>query len=184
MTRMGTNTESLTASSPQSTTMLSSPSARPTGTDLSFFSSSRNSKDLASTTTNVTTRVTNIPAKAVQATTNVATRKRKSYSEDVALPKSVKRLRPSPLGASSATQKPRGRSSSARASTPSTRLSSPEPIYRSSRSRSTSVFPSTPKKINRRCWIEEDGNPGAGFISSELVVKGLMRGYKQCEACS
>jgi H3 lysine-79-specific histone-lysine N-methyltransferase len=32
----------------------------------------------------------------------------------------------------------------------------------------------------RKCWIDEDGKPGPGFISSEHVVKGLMRTYKQC----
>ncbi|KAI0757683.1 hypothetical protein C8Q80DRAFT_115409 [Daedaleopsis nitida] len=33
----------------------------------------------------------------------------------------------------------------------------------------------------RKCWVDEDGKPGSGFLSSEAVVRGLMKGYKACE---
>ncbi|PFH50712.1 hypothetical protein AMATHDRAFT_144415 [Amanita thiersii Skay4041] len=58
---------------------------------------------------------------------------------------------------------------------------SPEPIYRSSRSRSTSSFPSgcSDVPVQRRRWcVDDDGTPGPTHISSELVVKKLMRTYK------
>lgn len=47
---------------------------------------------------------------------------------------------------------------------------------RESRSRSTSVFP-TEVPAPRNCWIREDGRPGPGFLSSEIVVSRLMRFY-------
>lgn len=59
---------------------------------------------------------------------------------------------------------------------------SPEPIYRSSRSRSTSCFPSTSDfPIQRRRWcVDDDGTPGPRHLSSEMVVKKLMKTYKGC----
>ncbi len=63
---------------------------------------------------------------------------------------------------------------------------SPEPIYRSSRSRSTSCFPSTSNDIpiQRRRWcVDDDGTPGPRHLSSEMVVKKLMKTYKGCALC-
>lgn len=60
---------------------------------------------------------------------------------------------------------------------------SPEPIYRSSRSRSTSSFPSsnTYSSVQRRHWsVDDDGTPGPKHVSSETVVKKLMKTYKGC----
>ena len=59
---------------------------------------------------------------------------------------------------------------------------SPEPIYRSSRSRSTSCFPSASDfPIQRRRWcVDDDGTPGPRHLSSEMVVKKLMKTYKGC----
>lgn len=54
-----------------------------------------------------------------------------------------------------------------------------EPIYRSSRSRSTSVFP--PALRRRQLWISEDGSPGENFVSAASVIKTLSRSYKTCE---
>jgi H3 lysine-79-specific histone-lysine N-methyltransferase len=54
-----------------------------------------------------------------------------------------------------------------------------EPIYRNSRSRSTSVLPSTPR--HRQLWITEDGSPGENFVSAASVIKKLSRSYKTCE---
>ncbi|KAJ3514934.1 hypothetical protein NLJ89_g2077 [Agrocybe chaxingu] len=58
---------------------------------------------------------------------------------------------------------------------------SPEPIYRKSRSRSTSRFPagdSDGPVILRRWRTDEDGTPGDSVLSSEMVVKKLMKSYK------
>ncbi|THV06753.1 DOT1-domain-containing protein [Dendrothele bispora CBS 962.96] len=59
-------------------------------------------------------------------------------------------------------------------------IPSPEPIYRSSRSRSTSLFPAgsvSPKPA--RYWAtSEDGDPGGDHSSSAKVVEGLMKNYK------
>ena len=59
---------------------------------------------------------------------------------------------------------------------------SPEPIYRSSRSRSTSCFPSIRDfQFQRRRWcVDDDGTPGPRHLSSETVVKRLMKTYKGC----
>ncbi|KAF8640919.1 hypothetical protein AX17_000567 [Amanita inopinata Kibby_2008] len=58
---------------------------------------------------------------------------------------------------------------------------SPEPIYRGSRSRSTSSFPSTSIDMGfqqRRWCVDDDGTPGPKHTSSEMVVKKLMKTYK------
>ncbi|KAK2462119.1 hypothetical protein APHAL10511_006582 [Amanita phalloides] len=58
---------------------------------------------------------------------------------------------------------------------------SPEPVYRSSRSRSTSSFPCAviDFPIQRRRWcVDDDGTPGPKHLSSEMVVKKLMKTYK------
>lgn len=58
-----------------------------------------------------------------------------------------------------------------------------EPIYRSDRSRSTSVFP-PPDPDNvpaTEWWSTEDGSPGEGFVSAADVVCRLAKSYKSCE---
>ncbi|EIW65294.1 DOT1-domain-containing protein [Trametes versicolor FP-101664 SS1] len=45
--------------------------------------------------------------------------------------------------------------------------------------RATSVAsPAPPPNAARDCWIDGDGKPGPGFLSSESVVQSLMKGYK------
>ncbi|KAJ7031517.1 histone-lysine N-methyltransferase [Mycena alexandri] len=112
-------------------------------------------------------------------------RKRKSASldsisgSDLALPRDVKRLRG---------DKPRKRAVSApklapRASSQSKTLPpSPEPIYRSSRSRSGSHFTSieSDSPAIPRCWAaDEDGgpDPDPAHFSSEKAVAMLLRTY-------
>ncbi|KAH0838739.1 S-adenosyl-L-methionine-dependent methyltransferase [Lanmaoa asiatica] len=53
-----------------------------------------------------------------------------------------------------------------------------EPIYRSDRSRSTSVFPPTAKVPTREWWSIEDGSSGDGFVSAADVVQRLAKTYK------
>ncbi|KAF8624900.1 hypothetical protein AX15_005768 [Amanita polypyramis BW_CC] len=75
---------------------------------------------------------------------------------------------------------PKGRSSRAH-SRQQTLAPSPEPIYRSSRSRSTSAYPPTNTDLpfQRRRWcVDDDGTPGPRHVSSEMVVKRLMKTYK------
>ncbi|KAK7064802.1 histone-lysine N-methyltransferase, H3 lysine-79 specific [Favolaschia claudopus] len=58
--------------------------------------------------------------------------------------------------------------------------SSPEPIYRSSRSRSTSHFTSleSDAPVAHRCWVaEEEGGPDPDHFSSEKAVAMLLRTY-------
>ncbi|TFK38629.1 S-adenosyl-L-methionine-dependent methyltransferase [Crucibulum laeve] len=115
-------------------------------------------------------------------------RKRKSLGaapeNETALPRAVKRLRT----ASATTDKPRRRRkalfSGALPRVPGrsrTQAPSPEPIYRSSRSRSTSLFPAreSDTPVVKRSWAtDEDGDPGHKHISSEKVVQRLMKSYK------
>lgn len=54
-----------------------------------------------------------------------------------------------------------------------------EPIYRISRSRSTSVLLQAPR--HRQLWITEEGSPGENFVSAASVIKTLSRSYKTCE---
>ncbi|EAU93345.2 histone-lysine N-methyltransferase [Coprinopsis cinerea okayama7 len=65
---------------------------------------------------------------------------------------------------------------------PSSRPRSLAPsIYRNSRSRSTSAFPSSDSEtpIFKRQWrTDESGDPGSNHLSSEDVVKKLMKSYK------
>ncbi|KAI0820629.1 DOT1-domain-containing protein [Trametes gibbosa] len=45
--------------------------------------------------------------------------------------------------------------------------------------RATSVVSAAAPSIPaRECWIDADGKPGAGFLSSESIVRDLMKGYK------
>ncbi|KAF7340197.1 Histone-lysine N-methyltransferase, H3 lysine-79 specific [Mycena venus] len=176
--------------------------------DTSFFSSAGGASSRASTsTTVVTTRVVHIqrpkfsppsssPPHAPRSGTSSPLssppnsspvssppRKRKSASlgavpdPDAPLPREVKRLRG---------DKPRKRAVSGPKLTPrassqqKTQPPSPEPIYRSSRSRSTSHFTSlegeTP--VIRRCWVaEDDGGPDPAHFSSEKAVAMLLRTY-------
>lgn len=106
----------------------------------------------------------------------------------VPLPREIKRPRAPPK------KKPRKRtpSSSASSRVQSRAQSrqcvpapSPEPIYRSDRSRSTSLFPGldSDAPLFRRRWrTDESGDPGDSFLSSEIIVKRLMKSYKAC-AC-
>ncbi|KAF8439466.1 S-adenosyl-L-methionine-dependent methyltransferase [Boletus edulis BED1] len=53
-----------------------------------------------------------------------------------------------------------------------------EPIYRSDRSRSTSVFPPPVHVLAREWWSLDGGSPGDGFVSAADVVRKLARSYK------
>lgn len=56
-----------------------------------------------------------------------------------------------------------------------------ESIYRSDRSRSTSVFPAPVKVLAREWWTIDDGSPGEAFVSAADVVRRLAKSYKTCE---
>lgn len=88
-------------------------------------------------------------------------------------------------------KKPRKRKSTTSSTRVSSRSSSrqnvlapsPEPIYRSDRSRSTSLFSvhdlDTQTTVFKRRWrTEEGGDPGDDFLSSEVIVRRLMKSYK------
>ncbi|KAJ7232841.1 S-adenosyl-L-methionine-dependent methyltransferase [Mycena haematopus] len=108
-------------------------------------------------------------------------RKRKSASlgsmPDAPLPRGVKRLKgDKPRKSAVSSLKLVQRASSQQKTQPP----SPEPIYRSSRSRSTSHFASfeTETPIIRRCWVAEgDGGPDPAHFSSEKAVAMLLRTY-------
>ncbi|KAG6885032.1 hypothetical protein C0993_006448 [Termitomyces sp. T159_Od127] len=107
-----------------------------------------------------------------------ASAKRKS-SPAPDLPRDVKRLRAvAPKKARrKAPSAPVSRASSATESRPP----SPEPIYRSSRSRSTSAYPAWDDQcpVQARDWkAPDDGCPGERHWSSEHTVKRLMKSYK------
>lgn len=200
--------------------MLPSPTRRPSSTDLSFFSASKVSKAVASSSSNVvvTTRITRrpLPQRSFSATTSAnslprhppsspssitssplssppaSSRKRKSLSSALPqgpsdLPREVKRLRTSSAKERPGKRKPAHSSnSSSRSASRNASLAppSPQPIYRTSRSRSTSLFPgldSDSPTAPRRWRTDEDGAPGEHYLSSEVVVKRLMKSYKACK---
>ncbi|KAJ7151691.1 histone-lysine N-methyltransferase [Mycena filopes] len=172
-------------------------------TDLSFFKSSPSSRVTTTTTTVVkTTRVirpqypsspASSPTKSITSSplSSAATssplsspsRKRKSASlesisdSDAALPRDVKRLRgdkPRKRAVSASKAPPRA-SSQAKTIPPS-----PEPIYRSSRSRSGSHFTSVESEtpvIPRCLAADEDGGDDPAHFSSEKAVAMLLRTY-------
>ena len=74
-------------------------------------------------------------------------------------------------------------SSRATSQHPSTSLE--EPIYRTSRSRSASTFPTPPEMEENPDWIwwtGEDGSPGPDFTSAASVVRRLVKSYKSRES--
>ena len=95
------------------------------------------------------------------------------------LPRAVKRLR---ALATRPDASRRAGSSSRTSRASSGRPSSPEPIYRSDRSRSTSIFSFAQSPFAKRRWASgEDFTPGNRHLSSELVVKNLVKSYKTCQ---
>ncbi|KAI0962913.1 hypothetical protein AcW1_000145 [Taiwanofungus camphoratus] len=192
---------------PLFTTSMFTPTAAPRhlSSDPSFFSKSKSSKPGASNTSpvTVTTRVVTVqrapdprpdvtarsatPASS-SSTPGLEPAKKRKLAQSEARSTNAKRQRVSSSNASPANEalaKSRGSSS-----TPSSRSSgssrqdslsrSPMPLKRSleSRSRSTSVFDVPEASEPRECWIEEDGRPGPGFLTSEVVVRDLMKTYK------
>ncbi|CAA7264669.1 unnamed protein product [Cyclocybe aegerita] len=115
-------------------------------------------------------------------------KKRKSLPSDPPvpgpsdLPRAVKRLRTASNKEKGPKRKTGSSKNSSRANSRQCSLPpSPEPIYRKSRSRSTSRFPAgdSDGPVNLRRWCtDEDGTPGDSFLSSEMVVKKLMKSYK------
>ncbi|KAI0791775.1 histone methylation protein DOT1-domain-containing protein [Abortiporus biennis] len=170
--------------------------------DLSFFSKSKSTRSGTSTpTTNATVTkrvtvqrsITSTRPPAVKVVVRDATpsnlrsnssatppvvaeppKKRRALAETDALPPTVKRPR---LSASPGHSRASSLAPSVRA--PSTRHSSLAPIAEGVRSRSTSIFTSSSAPpIMKERWIEEDGKPGPGFLSSEDVVKTMLDRYK------
>ena len=187
--------------------MLSSVSC--SSSDHSFFSPSKTAKSGASTasTVTVTTRVAckafnparegttshpRFPACSRSCPPTNTPKKRKSLPVEPSspmspnLPRAVKRLRASvPRPHASRRRATSSSRTSSRAS--SRRPSSLEPIYRSDRSRSVSIFPSNDSlsPLCSRRWVtDEDGTPGKLHLSSEDVVLKLIKSYKTCMYCS
>ena|SRR5260221_1256767 len=183
--------------------MLSSVSC--SSSDLSFFSPSKTAKSGASTASSVTV-TTRVACRAIKSTHEETTslprlpassqsttrpflptntpKKRKSLPFEQTppvspnLPRAVKRLR-----SSVPTSGRRASSSRTSSRASSRRPSSLEPIYRSDRSRSASIFTSNHSHAplcNRRWATDEDGTPGMQHLSSEEVVLKLIKSYKPC----
>ncbi|TFK79576.1 DOT1-domain-containing protein [Polyporus arcularius HHB13444] len=173
----------------------STPSA--SSTDHSFFSNPRSSTSGSSTV--VKTRL--IPAtrppdpragaptiKVTAYSPPAATTSRdadaspKRKCEDPVARKAVKKRRVSPLKDAGNVPQSLSRASSLSAVP---RQSSLAPTYLSTdtlsppSTRATSVASVGPPAGGppRECWIEEGGTPGPGFLSSEIVVQRLMKGY-------
>ncbi|KDQ54976.1 hypothetical protein JAAARDRAFT_134579 [Jaapia argillacea MUCL 33604] len=183
--------------------MISSAAAQSAASDF-FFTKSKSSKPVASSSSSVvvTTRVVAVPRKVCTPTpVQVAQRSASPASSSSSLPPTKTKKRKSPDASTSSQRLKRSRpatplddgslslrsnyrtksstpSSSLPPSLPRTMAPTPEPIFRSSRSRSTSAFPSTETPVPRPCSITETGSPGPSFLSCEDVVKRLMRSYK------
>lgn len=100
-------------------------------------------------------------------------RARSSDSSDATPPPSSSYSRESSIvsTASSSRASTRNRSSPPTSLSPSTR----------SRSRSSSVLPIIDEPIPRECHIDEDAVLDDTFLSSEIVVLGIMKSYVQCQ---
>ncbi|KAF5370802.1 hypothetical protein D9758_002119 [Tetrapyrgos nigripes] len=174
------------ASSP---TMLSQPI--PATSDLNFFSSSKSKNFPSSSTTTTTTRI--IRRQPHPSPASVPSRSSSVSSSPLSSPpssppqSSPTKKRKSPAQPSRPAKKPRAekreprkRVSPRSSARPSTALPSPEPLYRSSRSRSTSLFPTgSSSPTPARYWAtSENGDPGDDHSSSAKVVEGLMKNYK------
>ncbi|TFY73321.1 hypothetical protein EWM64_g10692, partial [Hericium alpestre] len=123
---------------------------------------------------------------------STASSKRKRIEKEAAAAASAsKRARtdaptpPSTASSRSSTREPASippSSSSASSSRASTRFHTSPPasdaVYRNSRSRSVSVFPSPDESTARDCFLEENYRPEPGFLSCETVVKSLIKSYK------
>ncbi|KAG5638184.1 hypothetical protein H0H81_001386 [Sphagnurus paluster] len=185
--------------------MLSTPPPRPSSSDLAFFSSSKGSNAVASSSSSVVvkTRITHRPApqhrpsasSLPQSTSTPSQpspqsnppspKKRKSSPlPEVEPSRDVKRLRGEATKKSGRSRQnlsvPSSKQSSRASSVQESLPPSPQPIYRS-RSRSTSLFPGVDDDapVQPRTWItSEDGEPGPTHLSSEMVVKRLMKSYK------
>ncbi|KAI1785576.1 DOT1-domain-containing protein [Ganoderma leucocontextum] len=96
-----------------------------------------------------------------------AKKRRVSPPQDAPTEPRTRASRTSPIASGSSRYSSRASSllSAESASTPSTRA--------------TSVASVPPAPPPRECWIDENGKPGDGFLSSEVVVRNLMKGYKQ-----
>lgn len=186
--------------------MSSSSTPFASSTDLAFFSSSTSSTSGSSTY--VTTRwipvtfdhpsragAPTIKVTAQEAPRPIPPRPRKAdavhkrKSEDALTRPYSKRRRVSP--SHDTRSAPETRASSAVPSPGSRRQTSLARSYLSpsySSTRATSSTPSTRSSVGplpgppRECWIDEDGKPGPGFLSSEAVVQKLMKGYKACKS--
>ncbi|KAG6831644.1 hypothetical protein H0H92_008721 [Tricholoma furcatifolium] len=177
--------------------MLSNPYSS-SSTDLSFFSASKSSNSIASSSAPVvTTRIvrrtaskhpqisyprsgTSLPPSTPVSSPPSATKRKSSPLLEVELPRDVKRLRG--CASSKPSRKTSANSSREASRVPSStdsRPPSPEPIYRS-RSRSCSTFAwDDDGPISRRDWmIREDGRPGEKHWSSEETVKRLIKSYR------
>lgn len=168
---------------PQTSTMLTSPSSRPA--DVPCF------VGVPSHLPHTTRTLPHPPPESNAASSSngsqLPPKVRGSKRKDpglTALPRDVKRLRPAPKRQRSEDAPYRGSGGSERSS----RAGSPaaEPVYRGNRSRSGSAFPrpADGREPPREWWIEEDGAPGEGFLSAEEVVKDLMKTYKACKSWS
>ncbi|KAH9949527.1 histone methylation protein DOT1-domain-containing protein [Amylocystis lapponica] len=181
------------------------PAARPSTSDLSFFSPSRPPKPGASAPAPalVTTRLVTLhhpSGGALKVTARSATPgsssstpapdplpKRKAADLDVLLRNPKRQRLSSPAASARSRSEAASRASS---STPSSRPLGPtRPISLTrrsfatheepgDRSRSGSAVPTPAPSLPRECWTEEDGRPGPGFLSSESVVRDLMKTYK------
>lgn len=177
-------------------------------TDLSFFSKRKNGRQLAtpsgsSVKVHTVTRLLQTPSPTTYSSplsspqTPPLSKKRSTTNEysplsDIQDPSSppipmrVKKLRTEENRTAPKKTQRRASTPKAGSSRPSSRNSSPpqksEHIYRSSRSRSATHFQDLdpPPQLHRKWACEEEGDVGDQLLSSEMVVKRLMKSYKTC----
>ncbi|KAG6874651.1 hypothetical protein C0992_007111 [Termitomyces sp. T32_za158] len=147
--------------------------------DFSFFSPSKSSGPVVSPSPPVVRkRIALVPAIGSSSWCTAPPAIKRKSSPD--LPRQVKKLRGA-LPKKARASAPVSRSSSRASSATESRPPSPQPIYRSSRSRSTSAFPAWDDQcpLQSRDWTApEDGLPGEKHWSSEQTVKRLIKSYK------
>ncbi|KAI0638789.1 hypothetical protein C8Q77DRAFT_6887 [Trametes polyzona] len=187
--------------------MSSSSTPIASSSDLSFFSKSKYSA--AGSSTVVTTRVVAVPrppgptpaikltARPTPSSSSKASREAdlaKRKSEEALVHAGHKRRRVSPevsaradaRGQEAPPHLPRTRASSRISSSSRQTSVAPSPLsnelFSAPSTRATSVASATPPSVPaRECWIDGHGKPGPGFLSSESIVRDLMKGYKACE---
>lgn len=188
--------------------MLSTPAPRPSSSDFGFFSPSKGSNSVASTSNNVVVKtriarkplhpshsafhsrlpLTSSPDSSPLSSPNSGKKRKSASTSPNREPKRSRPSAPSINNPKKRASKSSQKHSSRVPSRQQTLQPSPEPIYRTSRSRSTSAFHAYDDDVPiiSRNWVTDDEGilDTSSHLSSEKVVRDLHKSYKACKSLS